>query len=71
MSGDFQNIDPPPPSPPSECGAGGGHTRGVERGGGSIFWFWKTPDMEEICLACYLPVWCSDLTDVVTLGTQQ
>ncbi len=23
------------------------------------------------CLACQLPVWCSDLTDVVTLGTQQ
>jgi hypothetical protein len=23
------------------------------------------------CLACYLPVWCSDLTDVVTLCTRQ
>jgi hypothetical protein len=44
MSDVFQNIDPPPPG---ECvspafGAGGGHTRRVERGGGSIFW--KTPD---------------------------
>jgi hypothetical protein len=44
----FQNIDPPPPSPPGECVppafvAGGGHTRLVERGvGGSIFW--KTQD---------------------------
>jgi hypothetical protein len=35
----FQNIDPPPPSPPGECVppafvAGGGHTRRVERGVG-------------------------------------
>jgi hypothetical protein len=45
MSFVFQNIDPPPPSPPRECAfvAGGGHTRRVERGvGGSIFW--KTQD---------------------------
>jgi hypothetical protein len=33
----FQNIDPPPPSPPGECVppafvAGGGHTHRVERG---------------------------------------
>ncbi len=39
MSGVFQNIDPPPPSPPGDCvppafGAGGGHTRWVERGVG-------------------------------------
>ncbi len=39
MSGVFQNIDPPTPSPPGECappafGAGGGHTRWVERGVG-------------------------------------
>jgi hypothetical protein len=43
MSDVFQNIDPPPPSPPGECvpptfGAGGGHTRWVEREGRSIFW---------------------------------
>jgi hypothetical protein len=36
MAGVFQNIDPPPPSPPGECvppalKAGGGHTRWVER----------------------------------------
>jgi hypothetical protein len=43
MSGVFQNIDPrPTPSPPGECvylpafGAGGGHTRWVERGGGGL-----------------------------------
>ncbi len=31
-----------------------------------------TVRMEPLpCLACQLPVWCSDLTDVVTLGTQQ
>jgi hypothetical protein len=44
MSRVFQNIDPPPPSPPGEyvlCAfvVGGGHTRRVER---SIFW--KTQD---------------------------
>jgi hypothetical protein len=48
MSCVFQNIDPPPPSPPGECVpsafvAGGGHTRWVVRGvGGSVFW--KTQD---------------------------
>jgi hypothetical protein len=41
MSRVFQDIDPPPPSPPGECVppafvAGGGHTRRAERevGGG-------------------------------------
>ncbi len=48
MSFVFQNIDPPPPSPPDECVppafvAGVGHTlAGGEGGGGSIFW--KTQD---------------------------
>ena len=43
MAGVFQYIDPPPPSPPGVCvppafGAGGGHTRWVERGvGGQYF----------------------------------
>ncbi len=46
MSGVFQNIDPhTTPSPPGECalftpafGAGGGHTRWLERGvGGKYF----------------------------------
>jgi hypothetical protein len=37
MAGVFQNIDPPPQSPPGECvppafGAGGGHTGWVEKG---------------------------------------
>ncbi len=44
MSGVFQNIDPPPPSLPSECEpppppplvGGGGHTRWVERGVGGV-----------------------------------
>jgi hypothetical protein len=36
MSGVFRTIDPPTPSPPGDCvppafGAGGGHTRWVER----------------------------------------
>jgi hypothetical protein len=43
MSDVFQNIHPPPLSPPGECvppafGAGGGHTRWAERGvGGQYF----------------------------------
>ncbi len=49
MSGVFQNIDPPPPSQPSECVLSphprrGVHTRRAMRGvGGSIFW--KTSDI--------------------------
>ncbi len=49
MSGVFRNIDPPPPHrpasvtpPPPVFGAGGGHTRWVEREWGSIVR--KTPD---------------------------
>jgi hypothetical protein len=43
MSLVFQNIDPPPPSPPGECVptafvGEGGHTRRAERGvGGQYF----------------------------------
>jgi hypothetical protein len=45
----FQNIDPPPPSPPGECVrpafvAGGGHTRGAERGVGQYFGRRETKD---------------------------
>jgi hypothetical protein len=50
MSIVFQNIDPPPPSPPGECvlpsppnKGGGTHSPGGEGGGGSIFW--KTRDI--------------------------
>jgi hypothetical protein len=48
VSGVFQNIDPPPLSPPSECvlprtKGGGTHSPGGEGGGGSIIW--KTPDI--------------------------
>ena len=52
--GVFQNIDSPPPSPPSECvrpphqRRGGTHSPGGDGGGGSIFW--KTP---AIGLASY------------------
>jgi hypothetical protein len=46
MSGVFQNIDPPHPSPPGECvppafGAGEDTLARGKGGGGSIFW--KTP----------------------------
>jgi hypothetical protein len=50
----FQNIDPSPPGecvpppPPPAFGAGGGHTRWVERVWGvwatGVSIFWKTPD---------------------------
>ncbi len=49
VSGILKNIDPPPPSPPSECfllphqRQGGTHSLGGEGGGGSIFL--KTPDI--------------------------
>jgi hypothetical protein len=52
MSLVFQNIVPPPPSPPGECvppgpafvgGEGGTHSPSGEGGGGSIFW--KTRDI--------------------------
>jgi hypothetical protein len=47
MSLVFQNIDPPPPSPPGECvpllGGGRTHSPGGEGAGGSIFW--KTRDI--------------------------
>jgi hypothetical protein len=55
MSCVFQNIDPPPSSPPSAWVtpafvAGGGHTRRVERGvGGQYFGRSKTP-------LCTLPI---------------
>ncbi len=42
MSGVFRNVDPPSHRPASAFGAGGGHTRWVERGWGSKVW--KTPD---------------------------
>jgi hypothetical protein len=46
MSGVFQNIDPPPPSPPGECGGplvrGEDTLAGWREGGGSIFC--KPPD---------------------------
>ncbi len=48
VSGVFQNIDPPSPSPPGECvlphnKGGDTHSPGGEGGEGSIFW--KTPDI--------------------------
>jgi hypothetical protein len=36
MAGVFQNIDPPPPSPPGECGGRTHPLRGEGGGGGSI-----------------------------------
>jgi hypothetical protein len=60
MSCVFQNIDPPPPSPPGECVppafvAGGGHTCRVERGvGGQYFGKRKT----QLCtLPISNPLW--------------
>ncbi len=64
MSCVYQNIDPPPLSPPGECVppvfvAGGGHTRWVERGvGGQYFGRRKTqlctlPISNPLCLTLY------------------
>jgi hypothetical protein len=55
VSGVFQNIDPPPPSPHSECvlppaPKAGGHTRRAVRGWWSIFW--KTPDIGLASYGC-------------------
>jgi hypothetical protein len=46
----FQNIDPPPISPPGECvlpptKAGGIHSPGGEGAGGGESIFWKTQDV--------------------------
>jgi hypothetical protein len=69
MSGVFRTIDPPTPSPPAACvyplafGAGGGHTRCVERVGGSpdtalysinvstLWWYVSLP----LCFLHYRP----------------
>jgi hypothetical protein len=59
MSGVFQNIDPPPPSPPGESVppafvAGGEHTRWAERevaGGGQYFGRRQT----QLCARIYRP----------------
>jgi hypothetical protein len=61
MSLVFQNIDPPPPSPPVECvlpptKAGCTHSPGGEGDGGSIFW--ETRDIG-------LPSYSNNLSTVV------
>jgi hypothetical protein len=70
MSCVFQNIDPPPPSPPGECAfvAGGGHTRRVERGvGGQYFGRRKT----QLCtLPISNPLWLYRSPIVVIVGRE-
>ncbi len=50
MSGVFQNIEPPTPSPPGECIPPpprlwcGGRTHSLGGKGGGVSIFWKTPD---------------------------
>ncbi len=78
VPGVFQNIGPPPTSPPSECvlpphQRRGVHTRRAERGGGSIFW--KTPAIGlasyspvSLRFGCSLPRFCSPLNRKALLG---
>jgi hypothetical protein len=63
MSGVFRNIDPPQPGEcvPLAFGEGGGHTRWVEKGWGSIFW--KTPDT-----ALYVSTLCGHLMSSLDLA---
>jgi hypothetical protein len=57
MSGVFRNIDPPPhltgrrvcTPPPPAFGAGGGHTRWVERG-----WGVNSPEDARLCSVLYI-----------------
>jgi hypothetical protein len=54
MSGVFQNIDPPPLSPPGECelpafGAGGGHTRWVGREWGGQYFHYFGRRQTQLC----------------------
>ncbi len=57
MSGVFQNIDPPAPSPLGECvppphfWCGGGHLLCGE-GGGGVNVVWKTPDTALYSIIC-------------------
>jgi hypothetical protein len=46
MSGDFRKIDP---HPPPACGAGGGHTRWVERG-----WDVNSSEDARLCSVLYI-----------------
>jgi hypothetical protein len=62
MSGVFQNNDPPPPHRPAcmtpAFGAGGGHTRWVERG-----WGVNIPGdaLYSIYVSTLWYVWCVDV----------
>jgi hypothetical protein len=69
MSGVFQNIDPPTPSPPGECvppafGAGGGNTRWVERG-----WGVKSSEDARHCSVIYICKYFVYLHDRLSVWT--
>ncbi len=70
MCGVFQNIDPPPPHGPASVyphavGAGGGHTRWVERG-------WGVNILEDakhcfVLLVLYIRKYFVELTELILL----
>jgi hypothetical protein len=71
MSDVFQNIDSPPPSPPSGCVPpplvrGGGHTRWLERGVG-VEYFERRRHSSVLYICKYFVLECmSPLSDIQT-----
>ncbi len=72
MSGVVRNIDPPPPNhpasvyPPPRLGAGGGHTRWVERG-----WGVNSSEDARHCSVLYICQYFVDITKQCQIPAKQ